>query len=197
MTRPAPDFTRLDVRQAHVVARVRQGVPVADAAREVWISPKTVQHWRERTPGFAERMDQARRDARIMAKRRQQERFLALVRGGLTVAGALGRMGLGHSQAQNWLKDGRHGCDRWFEHEYRRLLGPTGHTRQRYDRLFAALATGASIPRAATAAGLSSACVYRWRTRRPDLWARVTETMAAARAARLVNEDEQQEDKAA
>lgn len=181
-TRSAPDFTQLAVRQAHVVARVRVGVEVRQAAREVHVSPKTVQHWRDRTPGFAEWLDQARRDARIMAKRRQQEEFLALIKGGLSAADALARMGLCKSQAINWTKDGRRGRDRWFEHEYRRLIGPTGKTRHRHDRLFAALARGASVPKAATAAGLCASGVYRWKRTRPDLWARVEATMAAAKA---------------
>lgn len=179
-----PDFTILAVRQSHLVARVRQGVSVAAAAREVCISPKTVQHWRDRTPGFAERLDLARRDARIMAKRRQQERFFALVRRGRTVAEALREMGLCSTQAQNWLKDGRRGRDRWFEHEYRRLIGPTGKTRTRYERFFALLATGEySVYGAARAAGWDDATPYRWKRARPDLWARVTETREAAKGA--------------
>lgn len=185
----APDITRLDVRQAHVIARVRRGVSVRDAAAEVCMSPKSIQHWRERTPGFAERLNQARRDARIMAKRREQERFFALVKGGLSVADALARLGLCKSQAVNWLKDGRDGSDWWFEREYRRLIGPTGRTRRRYDRLMAELAAGSSIPKAAAAAGLTSSGVYRWKRTRPDLWARVQETMQAAKADREERED--------
>lgn len=175
-----PDITRLEVRQAHVVARVRRGVSVADAAREVHVSPKSVQHWRERTPGFAERLNQAKRDARIMAKRRQQERFFALVRGGMGVHEALDHLGLKKSTARNWHKAGRSGSDWWFAHEFQKLIGPTGRTRHRCDRLFSALSTGLGIPKAASAAGMSSSAVYYWRTRRPDLWARVVETMAAA-----------------
>jgi len=120
----------------------------------------------------------------MAAKRRLQERFFAYVRRGRTVAEALRLLGLGPSQAHNWLKDGRAGRDLWYEHQYRRLVGPTGKTRHRCDRFFALLATGRySIAGAARAAGWDATTPYAWRRRRPDLWARVVESIEAAKAA--------------
>lgn len=49
--------------------------------------------------------------------------------------------------------------------------------------LFDELARGASIPKAARAAGIDQSTVYRWRICCPELWARVEETMAAATTA--------------
>jgi len=46
MTLPTPDLTRLAGRQAHLIRLVRRGVPVQDAAAAVYVSVKSVQHWR-------------------------------------------------------------------------------------------------------------------------------------------------------
>ena len=165
-----PDTTPLEVRQAYVVARVRRGASVADAAREVHISPKSIQHWRERTPGFAERLNQARRDARAMARRTQQERFFELVRCGRSVAEALDEMGLGPGQAWAWLRYTR---DRWYAHEYRRLIGPTGKSGKSFACFITEIKFGASIPVAARVAGWTPSAVYQWRLTRPDLWDQV------------------------
>lgn len=175
------DLTILAHRQSYVVRRVRQGIPVLEAAAEVYISRKTVQHWRDRTPGFAERLDQAKRDASVMRKRRLQQEFLLRVQGGESIAEALRAMGLHGSTAQNWRRDGRTSrgqIDTWFDREYRRLIGPTGKTGNRFNRLLVELRAGASMHAACQAAGYDVTAPYCWKARTPDIWALVENARA-------------------
>lgn len=181
------DYHGLDVfavRQARLVQLVREGHAVAEAAGMVFVAVGTVQKWREKSPAFRERLDQARRDARIMRRRRLQHELLARVERGQSVAEALSELGLGQSQAHNWLKLGRHGRDVWFEREYRRLLGPTARTGNRFSRLLAELRRGSTMHAACRAAQLHGTTPYRWKRDRPDLWQAVEAARAEGRTRR-------------
>ncbi|MCE7937636.1 MAG: hypothetical protein DYG90_03365 [Chloroflexi bacterium CFX6] len=172
------------MRQARLVQLVREGHAVAEAAGMVFVTAGTVQKWREKSPAFRERLDQAKHDARIMRRRRLQHEFLARVERGQSMAEALRELGLGPSQANNWLKLGRHGRDAWFEREYRRLLGPTGRTGSRFKLFLDELRRGASMTGACRAARLDGTTPYRWKRRRPDLWGAVEAARAEGRTRR-------------
>lgn len=179
------DLTILAHRQSYVVRRVREGIPIRQATAEVFISAKTIQHWRDRTPGFAERLDQAKRDARVMRKRRLQQQFFLRVQGGESIADALRAMGLHARTAQNWRRIGRTSrgeIDTWFDREYRRLIGPTGKTGHRFTRLLAELRAGAPMNVACQAAGYDVSAPYCWKIRRPDIWAQVQDARALGQA---------------
>lgn len=181
------DYRGLDVlavRQARLVQLVREGQAVAEAAGMVFVAVGTVQKWREKSPAFRERLDQAKRDARIMRRRRLQHEFLARVERGQSMADALRELGLGPAQATNWLRQGRRRRDVWFEREWRRVRGPTGRIGDRFTRLLDELRRGASMKEACQAVRLDGATPYRWKRSRPDLWQAVEAARAEGRIRR-------------
>lgn len=161
------DLTVLAQRQRYLLELVSDGRLVKDAARVVGMSPKGIQHWRERTPGYAELLDKARAEGRAWRSEHRRECFLMLVRQGMTAAAALRHMRMSSSAAQDWRR-----AYPSFDRRYRQLIQGRHH-KARFRILLRELRAGASLPEAARRAGYNQSTPYRWQYRRPHLWKRI------------------------
>jgi transposase len=172
------DLTRLSHRKAAVLAHVRDGKTLEQAAGAVGLTLRAVEHWRQRDPRWRRDLDHARSVALARREWPLKQRLLAELRVGEPVTVALQRIGYGRSAhthlVRRWLRE-----DAAFATEYRRLLGPTGRNGVAIRRFFRWLDECRSIAKAAKLAGMSPSTVYLWRERYPDLWARVEEARAA------------------
>jgi hypothetical protein len=169
------DLTRtVDCQRAHI-ALVRAGHGVQAAARIIGLAPTAITNWRANVPGFAERLDAAKRDA--VALDRRVVRALGLLAKGVGLSEASIRAGGGKS----WLYNLRRSHPE-IDAEVQRLVHPTRRASGRRDgtdpvdltdiarRVAARVASGMCIADAARAEGVPPASVRGWRARRPLLY---------------------------
>jgi len=169
------DLSDLRVRQAVLIRLVREGASITEAAAAIPMHRGTVQHWRDRTPGFAERLDEAKRAGYMQRHADAQVKFLALLDQGVPVTEACKRVGVSTGAMQHWCI-----VSPWFAAEYDRRLGPTGRVGGHVATLLAALREGATMVDACERAGLNVTTPYKWRHRSPNLWREVQEARGVA-----------------
>lgn len=164
------DLTTLAGRQACVLWHVGLGRQVREAARLAGVADRMPAEWRRKTPGFAARLDEAKRRGWVLQHRhgarangRLAEAFLARLRRGQQPSQALKEMGgLRWGRIPSWSRSVP-----GFHAEYaalRRAAG-TGPARinPRARAVARGLEDGLNMAQACHAAGIRVTSVQRWR----------------------------------